>query len=285
MKNQIWFQTDLGYEATKERFQQSRSIVGDMQAYRGRLTFYLKVFKDATFQITTKGKLGIWYPDEVGYEGFLEQLKPLLVKADGNPSEKFIVIRKPSKSRRNALVDQKVKNAIEYLRFILMRDPTILEVAYKMGKTPEAIRETAFKLSPKIGWKEPSEKQISRADDKIKEIYKIARLLHHFAPEIVQKRHVFCLNDESWNTILNRVNYARKYEPGEVPKIVSTKKDERQMKIEYRWPKGSKWYGSNGSEYYDKENKRLVSAEVVFMKGIMKRTDQLLEEIKKSRES
>jgi len=182
-------------------------------------------------------------------------------------------------------LDQKVKNAIKHLRFILMRDPTIREIAYRIGKTPKAIQETAFKLSPKIGWREPSEKQISRANDRVKEVYKIARLLRHFALEIVQKRRVFCLNDESWDTIRDRVEYAREQEPGEVPKIVTTDEDERQMKFKYRWPKGSKWYGSNGSEYYDKENKRLVSAAVVFMKGIMKRTDQLLEEMKNSRES
>ena len=116
---------------------------------KGRYTFYLKDFKDVTFQITTTGKLSIWYPEEVGYEFFLKRLKPLLVKADGTPAERFDVIWESIKPERRLSLEQRVKRTIEELRFILMRDPKILEIAYEIGETPEAIRKVAFKLSPK----------------------------------------------------------------------------------------------------------------------------------------
>lgn len=188
--------------------------------------------------------------------------------------------------RKPTTLEGKVKRTIENLRFILKRNPTSLEISYDTGETPEAIREVAFKLSPTMGWREPSEKQISRANEKVKEIYKIARLLGHFPSEIVQKRSVYCLHDESWNSILDRVNYARKQELNELPKIVATKKDKKRIEFEYRWPKGSKWYGSGDyPEYYDKENRRLVSWRLRFAEKTKEQIDQLLKEIKNSRKS
>jgi len=58
-----------------------------MQDWTGRLTFHLKDFKDVTIQITTRAKLGITYPEEVGYEKPLKCLKLLLVTADGRPAK------------------------------------------------------------------------------------------------------------------------------------------------------------------------------------------------------
>ena len=78
MKWQVWFQTDLGYNATKTKLRSSGMIVGDSRSSKGRLTFYLKDFKDITFQITTKGKLGIYYPEEIDYKKIVEQIKPLI---------------------------------------------------------------------------------------------------------------------------------------------------------------------------------------------------------------
>jgi hypothetical protein len=88
MKWQVWFETDLGYAATKDRLLDSRAIIGDPSGdYCGRLTFRFKGLKDFTLQITTKSKIGITYPENSDYKIVLERLKPLLVKPDGSPAE------------------------------------------------------------------------------------------------------------------------------------------------------------------------------------------------------
>jgi hypothetical protein len=92
----IWFQTNLGYYKTKDRIEKSYKISGDFHSWYGRLTFRFKDFKDVTFQITTKGKLGIYYSEELSYENFLEKIKPFLVKVDGTPSEIVHIIKESS---------------------------------------------------------------------------------------------------------------------------------------------------------------------------------------------
>jgi len=89
----IWFQTDLGYEATRERLRQFKDlIIGDMEGWKGITTFYFKNMKDFCAQITTNGKLGIFYPESVGYRVFLERLKPYLFRPDGTQATEFTVI-------------------------------------------------------------------------------------------------------------------------------------------------------------------------------------------------
>jgi hypothetical protein len=90
MKNQIWFETDLGYAATKEKLLKSKDFIGDPSGdNRGRLTFHLKGLKDFTIQVTTKGKLGITYLEGSRFAVVLDKLRPFLVKAD-NSSAKFL---------------------------------------------------------------------------------------------------------------------------------------------------------------------------------------------------
>lgn len=88
MKRKIWFQTDLGFYATKEKLLKSRdALSGDFQDNKGRLTLHFKGLKDFTIQITTQGKLGIFYPETADYNLILERLKPYLVKADGSQAK------------------------------------------------------------------------------------------------------------------------------------------------------------------------------------------------------
>jgi len=94
MKRVVWFETDLGFEATRQQLLKQRNIIiGDMETYKGMLTFYVKDLKDYTVQITTKGKLGISYPESANYQTVLEKLKPLLVRADGSPIRKLEQIK------------------------------------------------------------------------------------------------------------------------------------------------------------------------------------------------
>jgi len=103
LKNSTWFQTDLGYAATKEKLLQSRqNVLFDPEAdYQGRLHFHLKNFKDVTFQITTNSKLGIYYPKETTYEPFLEQLKPYLLRPDNTSAKKFKIIEQSKLTKEN----------------------------------------------------------------------------------------------------------------------------------------------------------------------------------------
>ena len=82
-----WFITDLAFNKTKELLLKSeKEVSGDMEDWRGRLDFHLSNLKDVTFQITTKSKLGIYFPQGTKYETYLEMVKPYLVKVDGTPA-------------------------------------------------------------------------------------------------------------------------------------------------------------------------------------------------------
>jgi len=54
---------------------------------------------------------------------------------------------------------EKVEEAVEELRreFKFFKEPTVREVAVRVGKTPETVRPILFELAPKIGWKEQEE--------------------------------------------------------------------------------------------------------------------------------
>ncbi|MBS7621268.1 hypothetical protein KEJ32_04060 [Candidatus Bathyarchaeota archaeon] len=90
-KNQIWFETNLGYEETKDRLFKSGLVVGDDQDF-GRFSFKLKNFKDYSVQITRGGKLGTYYPVGCSYEPVLESLRSFLVTPEGEQAEIFDVI-------------------------------------------------------------------------------------------------------------------------------------------------------------------------------------------------
>lgn len=53
-------------------------------------------------------------------------------------------------------IDEKVENAVEELRreFRFLREPTVKEVAIKVGEVPETVRSVLYRLAPKIGWRE-----------------------------------------------------------------------------------------------------------------------------------
>ena len=87
MKLKKWFETDLGFSATKKELRKSKEIAADFQDCRGRLTLHFIDLKDYTVQITTKQKLGIFYPETSNPQLILEKLKPYLVTAEGSPAK------------------------------------------------------------------------------------------------------------------------------------------------------------------------------------------------------
>lgn len=90
---QFWFQTDLGFEATVFQLKESRKFAGySSEKASWFYTFCFKESKDVKYQITTKGKLSISFPLELGVEKrkeFLNRVKPFIIKADGTPAQKF----------------------------------------------------------------------------------------------------------------------------------------------------------------------------------------------------
>jgi hypothetical protein len=86
MKLKKWFETDLGFEATKNELRKSK-IAADLQDWQGRLTFHFIDLKDYTIQITTKGKLGIYYLETSNPDVALEKFKPYMVTAEGTPAK------------------------------------------------------------------------------------------------------------------------------------------------------------------------------------------------------
>jgi len=72
-----------------------------------------------------------------------------------------------------------VVETIKELRNMLLRFPTIDEIACKLGITPEDAIKLAYKYAPETGWHPPSPEEISNSAKKLKEILKIAAYLKH----------------------------------------------------------------------------------------------------------
>jgi len=127
-----WFQTDLGYAATKQKLLNNRYLLAaDAQDYYGRLSFQFKNFKDVTYQITTHGKVGIFYPENLDPKHAFEKLKPYLVKADGSKAEIISRIKeKPSTERpsRFKSLFAVISLAVTFLLIIILIPPAINQI-------------------------------------------------------------------------------------------------------------------------------------------------------------
>lgn len=69
-----------------------------------------------------------------------------------------------------SLLERKVREVVEELRheFLFLREPTVKEVALRVGELPEKVRETLYKIAPKIGWKEQEKDEMEKeAEDAI----------------------------------------------------------------------------------------------------------------------
>ena len=117
-KDQVWFKTDLEYLRTREKLRKSERIFGDFRASKGRLTFYFIEFKDYSFQITTKGKVSITYPDTVDYKEAWGELQPFLVKADGSPVAILEITENIQKKLKKLEAEKPSKlNLLAYLKW------------------------------------------------------------------------------------------------------------------------------------------------------------------------
>jgi len=79
-----------------------------MKDSKGRLDFSFVDLKDVTFQVTTKGKLGVYYPESLSVRKCLQKVEDLLVKPDGEAANIIEKIYEFSASTRNKVVIVKV---------------------------------------------------------------------------------------------------------------------------------------------------------------------------------
>lgn len=69
-----------------------------------------------------------------------------------------------------SLLERKVREVVEELRreFFFLREPTVKEVALRVGELPEKVRETLYSIAPKIGWREQEKDEMEKeAEDAI----------------------------------------------------------------------------------------------------------------------
>jgi len=177
-KAQVWFDTDLGYAATKDNLIRSRNISGDSQDYGGRFTFSFRDLKDFTIQVTTKSKLSITYPEELSYEVALEQLKPYLVRADGSPAQKIekksstkeAFKNKSKESQSEAAMEEAVVQVVREWKKIGFRNPLPSEIADETGLSPEQSEEIARNTRDRTGWYIPNSGILDNAACRLGEV-------------------------------------------------------------------------------------------------------------------
>lgn len=142
-KNEVWLQTDLGFEETKDRLFKAKLLTGDGEGSKGRLTFHIVGFKDYTVQITKGGKVGIYYPNGCDYETILEKLRPLLVTPNGAPAQIFGVI-KNTEEEEFSLVSPYVKPP-ENFRIYREIFEDLVRIQRKQGPNLKSYLETLCK--------------------------------------------------------------------------------------------------------------------------------------------
>lgn len=114
-----------------EHLKQSQEIT-DTDEWTGKFTFYLKNAKYVAFQITTKGKLSITYPEGENYNDFLPQIKPLLVKKGGTQAEILYVIRNPDETKQVLVEEADPKEVLDHLRILNEQEkPEVLQ--FRLG--------------------------------------------------------------------------------------------------------------------------------------------------------
>jgi hypothetical protein len=177
-KAQVWFDTDLGFAATKDNLIRSRNISGDSQDYGGRFTFCFRDLRDFTIQVTTKSKLSITYPEELSYEVVLKRLKPYLVRADGSPAQrverrstaKKAFESKSRESRSDDAMEEAVVLVVRDWKKIGFRYPLPSEIADETGLSPEQSEEIARDTRDKTGWFRPNSAILDHAAERFGEV-------------------------------------------------------------------------------------------------------------------
>ncbi len=176
MRNQVVYESNFGYEATYERLCRSGIAVVE-KTEKGLIWVRFKETK-TVFLLSPKGKIQVKWANLEEKKVLLKILKNMLVPVEGQelvlkPSKQQVFIEYPPPSNfklywcemeteyaKQAEFDPWLKvsvaKAVEELRFefCFLREPTVKEVAARVGKTPETVRPIIYELAPKNGWRE-----------------------------------------------------------------------------------------------------------------------------------
>jgi len=184
MPNQVVYQSNFDYEATYERLCRSGVAVVE-KTEKGLI--WLR-FKDTrtVFLLSPGGRIQVRWANIEEKKVLLKILKNMLVPPEGQDvvlkplKQQFFVEYPPPPNFRlywcEAAVEyakqaefepqlkEAVEKAVNELRHQLyfLREPTVKEVATKVGKTPETVRPILYELAPKIGWREQESQEAER---------------------------------------------------------------------------------------------------------------------------
>ncbi|MEM3694315.1 MAG: hypothetical protein QXI39_09890 [Candidatus Bathyarchaeia archaeon] len=184
MRNQVVYEANFDYGATYEKLVKSSIVVVD-RTEKGLIWVFFKDTK-TLFLLSPKGKIQVKWASLEEKKVLLKLLKNLLVPIEGQelsikPSKQQVFIDYPpppnfklywcedeteyaKQAEFSPLLVEAVEKAVEKLRFELnfLREPTVKEVAVKVGKTPETVRPILYELAPKIEWREQSDKEAEK---------------------------------------------------------------------------------------------------------------------------
>ncbi len=176
MVNQVVYESNFDYEATYERLCHSGIFVVE-KTEKGLIWARFKDTK-TVFLLSPGGRIQVKWGSIDEKKVLLKILKNMLVPVEGQnltlkPLKQQLFIEYPpppnfklywcettaeyvKQVEFNPQIIEAVEKAVEELRFQLsfLREPTVREVAAKIGKTPETVRPILYELAPRIGWRE-----------------------------------------------------------------------------------------------------------------------------------
>jgi len=126
---------------------------------------------------------------------------------------------------------------IKLLQEMFQRNPTLQEIAYKIGKPPEQAKNDVYSIAEEIGWCEPTEEEIEEGRLKVYILLSTAALLElrNKANKTVKEffnKYPGVLPPKNSKIIEKAKEYAKKFN-NLVPKVIITQKLEEK----YIWNK------------------------------------------------
>jgi|YelNatPaOPRAMG01_1025707.scaffolds.fasta_scaffold03873_17 hypothetical protein len=184
MPNQVVYESDFDYEATYERLCRSGIAVVEKT---GKGLIWLR-FKDTktVFLLSPGGRIQVRWANLEEKKVLLKILKNMLVPIEGQkitlkplkqqffigypppPNFKLYWCETAVEYAKHAEFEPQLKEAVEKaveelrLQLYFLREPTVKELAVKIGKTPETVRPILYELAPKIGWREQESQEAER---------------------------------------------------------------------------------------------------------------------------
>lgn len=288
----------LDFDGTYENLRKNANAVKSVQQLDGEyskgtfsFTLPINANKKTRVQISHRGTVNIWHKYVGDDDKAVAKLKPFIVPIEGKKYSTWILKKQllngskhvevsVNAQKSQAALENKVQKAIEDLRFLWMRNPQIIEIAYRIGENPTVVDSVVYKFSPTLGWRMPDSKEIEKTQVKLGEIYEAAALLQYFPETVVVCRPTYALFEETSERIIKRARYAQKYEASQLPKVFSVKQDEKTLTIKYSWPPNARRWSSE--ETYYKDEKRLSGIAGHYTREFLKVIEDTIKKVPKT---